>query len=65
VAQLRRLGVTVIEQVPTGVHLSTANARYLAAKARHGEHTLDLALGGRAAEWLNDGAGTDQAARLV
>jgi GTP cyclohydrolase II len=64
VAQLRRLGVTVAEQVPTGVHLSTANARYLAAKARHGEHTLDLALGGPAVEWLDDGAGKDQAARL-
>jgi GTP cyclohydrolase II len=24
------------------VHLSTANARYLATKARHGGHTLDL-----------------------
>ena len=41
-AQLSRLGVCVIDQVPTGVHLSPANARYLAAKARHGEHTLDL-----------------------
>jgi GTP cyclohydrolase II len=36
--------VTVTQQVPTGVHLSPANARYLAAKARHGRHTLDLAL---------------------
>ena len=33
-AQLRRLGVTVTERVPTGVHLSAANARYLATKAR-------------------------------
>jgi GTP cyclohydrolase II len=41
-AQLGRLGVTVTEQVPTGVHLSPANARYLAAKARRGAHTLDL-----------------------
>ena len=41
-AQLRRLGVTVAERVPTGVHLSAANARYLAAKARRGAHTLDL-----------------------
>ena len=40
--QLRRLGVTVAERVPTGVHLSTANARYLATKARRGAHTLDL-----------------------
>jgi GTP cyclohydrolase II len=40
VAQLRDLGVTVREQVPTGVHLSPANAAYLAAKAQRGDHTL-------------------------
>ncbi|HEV2887048.1 MAG TPA: GTP cyclohydrolase II [Jatrophihabitans sp.] len=39
-AQLSRLGVTVTEQVPTGEHLSAANAGYLAAKARHAGHTL-------------------------
>ena len=32
---------TVTEQVPTGVHLSAANARYLATKARHRGHALD------------------------
>ena len=37
-----RLGVTVTERVPTGVHLSAANARYLAAKAPRGAHTLDV-----------------------
>jgi GTP cyclohydrolase II len=42
--QLRRCGVTVAAQVPTGVHLSAANARYLATKARRREHTLDLPL---------------------
>ena len=42
--QLRRCGVTVAAQVPTGVHLSAANARYLATKARRGAHTLDLGL---------------------
>ncbi len=41
-AQLGRLGVTVAERVPTAVHLSPANARYLAAKARRGAHTLQL-----------------------
>jgi GTP cyclohydrolase II len=41
-AQLSRLGVTVTERVPTAVHLSAANADYLAAKARYGAHTLDL-----------------------
>ena len=40
--QLGRLGVTVTEQVPTGVHLSSANARYLATKARRGGHALDV-----------------------
>jgi GTP cyclohydrolase II len=40
--QLDGYGVTVTERVPTGVHLSAANARYLATKARHGGHTLDV-----------------------
>jgi GTP cyclohydrolase II len=35
-AQLEQLGLTITERVPTGVHLSGANARYLATKARHG-----------------------------
>jgi len=61
VAQLRRLGVTVTEQVPTGVHLSPANARYLAAKARHGKHTIALPPGDPPAEWLADGSGAHQA----
>ena len=42
--QLRRFGVTVTALVPTGVHLSAANARYLGTKARRGAHTLDLPL---------------------
>jgi GTP cyclohydrolase II len=42
--QLRRFGVSVGERVPTAVHLSNANARYLATKARRGEHTLDIPL---------------------
>jgi GTP cyclohydrolase II len=40
--QLRSWGVTVVEQVPTGVHVSDANQRYLETKARRGRHTLDL-----------------------
>jgi GTP cyclohydrolase II len=40
--QLRRFGVTVTARVPTGVHLSAANARYLATKAGKGAHTLEL-----------------------
>ncbi|HEY3437957.1 MAG TPA: GTP cyclohydrolase II [Actinotalea sp.] len=46
--QLGRFGVTVTERVPTRMHLSATNARYLAAKALRGAHTLDLA-GSRAA----------------
>ena len=44
--QLRRCGVSVAAQVPTGVHLSFANAAYLRAKVRHTAHTLDLPLVG-------------------
>ncbi|BCY05394.1 GTP cyclohydrolase II [Actinoplanes sp. L3-i22] len=40
--QLGDLGVEVTEQIRTGVHLSAANARYLAAKRDHTAHTLDL-----------------------
>lgn len=43
--QLTRSGIAVVERVPTRVHLSPANARYLAAKASVGEHTLDGVLG--------------------
>jgi GTP cyclohydrolase II len=41
-AQLRRWGVEVAQRVPTQVHLSQANARYLATKAGRGAHTLDV-----------------------
>jgi GTP cyclohydrolase II len=40
--QLRTCGLTVVEQVPTGVFVSAANHRYLETKARRGRHTLDL-----------------------
>jgi GTP cyclohydrolase II len=42
--QLRACGVTVVEQVRTGVHVSAANVRYLETKARRGAHLLDLPL---------------------
>ncbi|MCK5927562.1 GTP cyclohydrolase II RibA [Nocardioides sp.] len=45
-AQLERLGITIEERVPTGVHLSHANARYLVAKRDHTAHTLDLSAPG-------------------
>ena len=41
-AQLDALGVTITDRVPTGVHLSAANARYLTAKRDHTAHTIDL-----------------------
>jgi GTP cyclohydrolase II len=40
--QLDGFGVTVTERVPTGVHLSPTNARYLATKAHRGAHALDV-----------------------
>lgn len=41
-AQLGALGIQVTEQVPTGVHLSSTNHRYLAAKRDRTAHTLNL-----------------------
>ena len=40
--QLAAYGVEVSERVPTGVHLSEANALYLSAKREQTAHTLDL-----------------------
>ncbi|MGW6443416.1 GTP cyclohydrolase II [Lentzea sp. NPDC055074] len=40
--QLDALGVRVVEQVPTGVHLTGANAAYLSAKVSRTHHTLAL-----------------------
>jgi GTP cyclohydrolase II len=40
--QLRSCGVTVVEQVATGVYVSAANHRYLETKARRGRHRLEL-----------------------
>ena len=45
-AQLDVLGITVTEQVRTGVHLSAANARYLSTKRDHTAHLLDLPVAG-------------------
>jgi GTP cyclohydrolase II len=44
--QLEALGVSVTERIPTGVHVSAANVRYLAAKVTHTHHTIDLPLVG-------------------
>jgi GTP cyclohydrolase II len=41
-AQLTALGVDVARQVPTGVHLSPSNGRYLQAKVEQTAHTLAL-----------------------
>lgn len=40
--QLDAHGITVEEQVPTRVHVSDANLRYLTVKRDHTAHTLDL-----------------------
>ncbi|GAA4413309.1 GTP cyclohydrolase II [Fodinibacter luteus] len=39
--QLGRLDVDVTDRVPTGVHWSPSNARYLTTKAVRGSHTFD------------------------
>jgi GTP cyclohydrolase II len=49
--QLEQLGIAVTERVPTGVHLSKANAGYLATKASRGAHTLDIPLAGHSRSW--------------
>lgn len=43
-AQLAAYGIEVVAQVSTAVHLSPGNARYLAAKVRHG-HRLPVRTG--------------------
>ena len=40
--QLEALGIEVTDRIPTGVHVSEANVRYLAAKVTRAAHTLDL-----------------------
>jgi GTP cyclohydrolase II len=42
VAQLTAHGLDVVERVPTAVHLTASNRRYLAAKAQRGSHALEL-----------------------
>ena len=42
-AQLTALGIEVTELVPTAAHLSASNARYLAAKVRHGHRIRSVA----------------------
>jgi len=40
--QLRDLGVGIAETVPTGVHTTPNNLRYLSAKVEHTHHTIAL-----------------------
>jgi GTP cyclohydrolase II len=42
--QLEKCGIEVDQRVPTGVHMSAANVRYLATKASHTAHTIELPL---------------------
>ena len=39
-AQLARLGISIVRQVPTALHLTGTNAAYLATKAARGGHDL-------------------------
>ena len=45
-AQLDALGVRITDRIPTGVHVSADNLRYLTAKVSHTHHTLELPLAG-------------------
>jgi GTP cyclohydrolase II len=40
--QLQRLGIEVAQLIPTRLHVSPSNLRYLRAKVRHSAHTLPL-----------------------
>ncbi|MEQ6901597.1 GTP cyclohydrolase II [Nocardioides sp. YIM 152588] len=40
--QLRAMGISVAEQLPTGVYVTDSNVSYLSAKATRGRHRLDL-----------------------
>jgi len=42
--QLETCGIEVAQRIPTGVHMSAANVRYLATKASHTAHTIELPL---------------------
>ena len=42
--QLESRGIDVTQRIPTGVHMSSANVRYLATKASHTAHTIELPL---------------------
>jgi GTP cyclohydrolase II len=42
--QLESYGIDVTQRIPTGVHMSSANVRYLATKATHTAHTIELPL---------------------
>lgn len=41
-AQLADLGIVVRHRVPTGVHLSASNVRYLRAKVERTGHSIEL-----------------------
>jgi GTP cyclohydrolase II len=45
-ASLRRKGIAVRTVLPTAVHASAANVRYLAAKVAHTQHTITLPVAG-------------------
>jgi GTP cyclohydrolase II len=40
--QLSTHGLEIVRRVPTAVHLTASNRRYLSAKAHRGSHALEL-----------------------
>jgi len=40
--QLAAHGLDIVSRVPTAVHLTASNRRYLRAKAQRGSHALEL-----------------------
>jgi GTP cyclohydrolase II len=60
VSQLQALGIAVTQQVPTAVHVSPANHRYLAAKANHAAHTLDVPASLRSGQGYRCGVSPDR-----
>ena len=60
IAQLTRLGIGVSARIPTQVHLSAANAGYLATKANRGAHFLTAPSGGWPAHITSNGSARPQ-----
>ena len=60
IAQLTQLGIDVSARIPTQVHLSAANADYLATKANRGAHLLTTPHGGWRSSTSSNGSARPQ-----